>query len=58
MKYPNYIGATKYNKNVLGARFLRRDVIESVGRYPVLQRFEWCSWQMAMKKVLQFVEAT
>lgn len=33
IEYPNYIGAIKYNKNVLGARFLRRDVIESVGRF-------------------------
>jgi len=30
---PNYVGSIKYDKNVLGARFLRRDVIDSVGRF-------------------------
>lgn len=30
---PNYVGSTKYTKNVLGARFLRTDVLESVGKF-------------------------
>lgn len=30
---PNYVGSIKYDKNVLGARFLRRDVFELVGGF-------------------------
>jgi glycosyltransferase involved in cell wall biosynthesis len=33
IEHPNYVGATKYNKNVLGARFLRRDVLETIGGF-------------------------
>ncbi|MGB9937079.1 MAG: glycosyltransferase family 2 protein [Methanobacterium sp.] len=33
VKYLNYVGTTKYNKNVNGARFLRKEVLESVGRF-------------------------
>jgi len=33
IEHPNYVGATKYNKNVLGARFLRRDVLENIGGF-------------------------
>ena len=30
VKYPNYIGSTKYDKNILGARFLKRSVLKDV----------------------------
>ena len=30
VKYPNYIGSTKYDKNILGARFLKRNVLKDV----------------------------
>lgn len=30
---PNCVGSIKYDKNVLGARFLRRDVIDTVGGF-------------------------
>jgi glycosyltransferase involved in cell wall biosynthesis len=33
VEHPNYVGSTKYNKNVLGARFLRRDVLETIGGF-------------------------
>ncbi|MEN4005888.1 MAG: glycosyltransferase [Methanobacteriaceae archaeon] len=33
VKHLNYVGAIKYNKNVAGATFLRRDVIDSVGGF-------------------------
>lgn len=33
VQHPNYIGATSYTKNVLGARFLKRDVLEAVGSF-------------------------
>jgi len=31
IEHPDYVGAIKYNKNVLGARFLRKDVFLFVG---------------------------
>lgn len=33
VKNPEYVGSIKYNKNVLGARFLRRDVFDAVGGF-------------------------
>lgn len=33
VKHLNYVGAIKYDKNVAGATFLRRDVIDSVGGF-------------------------
>jgi glycosyltransferase involved in cell wall biosynthesis len=33
VKYLNYVGSVKYNKNVNGARFLRKDVIDSIGGF-------------------------
>jgi len=33
VKHLNYVGAIKYDKNVAGATFLRRDVINSVGGF-------------------------
>jgi len=33
VKHLNYVGAIKYDKNVAGARFLRRDVIDSIGGF-------------------------
>ncbi|MEM3713489.1 MAG: glycosyltransferase [Candidatus Aenigmatarchaeota archaeon] len=31
IKYPNFIGSIRYDKNILGARFLKREVFEIVG---------------------------
>lgn len=31
-RYPNYVGRIKYDKNVLGARFLKRKVLDGVGK--------------------------
>ncbi|KAF5059613.1 glycosyltransferase [Methanobacterium aggregans] len=33
VKTPNCVGSIKYDKNVLGARFLRRDVFDAVGGF-------------------------
>lgn len=33
IQYPNYVGSMKYDKNVLGARFLKDEVIKEVGMF-------------------------